>query len=90
MAVTRTYLWNPTSPGHTWSPVARVEGIDYANTLWRDTMSNSRKAEKICTGCHKPFWSWGALRTLCLQCDPLPPRIARIFLRALDAGEIRL
>jgi hypothetical protein len=54
-------------------------------------MNESRKNERICVACHKSFWAWdSAYRDKCLQCEPMPSRVAKIVIRAIELGEIRL
>jgi len=47
----------------------------------------SRKQERICTQCGKTFWSWGMRRTKCLACDPIPPKLARIYVGQIQADD---
>ena len=30
----------------------------------------SRKQEKVCAKCGRPWWSWGLKRDMCQQCSP--------------------
>lgn len=46
----------------------------------------SRKQAKVCKKCNREFWSWGMKRELCLQCDPIIPKLARIYRQQIDAG----
>jgi len=46
----------------------------------------SRKQEKVCVRCGKTFWSWGMKRDRCLQCDAIPPKLAKIYRAQIDQG----
>lgn len=44
----------------------------------------SRKQDKRCAACGHIFSSWGMKRDRCLQCDPIPPKLARIYRAQID------
>ena len=51
----------------------------------------SRKNERTCVGCKHQFNAWSdPTRTHCYQCQPIPPALAKIVVRAVHRGAIRL
>lgn len=47
----------------------------------------SRKQERICVQCGRPFWSWGLARDKCLQCEPIPPKLAKLYRDQIDRND---
>jgi len=52
----------------------------------------SRKQEKVCVKCQRVFNSWGMQRDKCLFCDPIPPKLAKIYFEQIrtDHEHVRL
>ena len=50
----------------------------------------SRKQEKVCVSCKKTFWSWGMKRDRCLICDPIPPRLAKLYFEQIQSGHVHV
>ena len=48
----------------------------------------SRKQTKTCVACQKPFNSWGMKRDKCLMCDPIPPRLAKLYFEQIRTDNI--
>ena len=46
----------------------------------------SRKQERPCVVCKNPFNSWGTSRDKCLQCDPIPVKLAKLYLAQIESG----
>lgn len=50
----------------------------------------TRKNERVCVMCKRPFWAWDTKRDKCRQCDPVPLREAKRVVEAIQRGEVRL
>lgn len=47
----------------------------------------SRKQEKFCVSCGWAFNSWGMRRDRCLLCDPIPPKLAKVYREQIDTDD---
>jgi len=50
----------------------------------------TRKAERFCTTCRRPFNSWGEPRDRCWVCQPKDRIDTLAFKAAIASGDIRL
>ena len=50
----------------------------------------SRKQSKRCVACGKDFNSWGMKRDKCLLCDPIPPRLAKLYFEQIRTDHIHV
>lgn len=47
----------------------------------------SRKQERQCVSCNHTFASWGMRRDKCLLCDPIPPKLAKLYFEQIQRDD---
>ncbi len=53
-------------------------------------LPESRKQEKVCCTCRRPFWAWDSGRKSCYLCAPEPKTSQEKMIRAGDFAAVQL